>query len=211
MIKRIQQVFEVILEVFETTGLMVCLLLAAPLKFFKSLDKIYASVYYVQVLVPRGLFAPMLKAHLENKMGNHQQSANLLDQVAYILEECEEGEKLPNVSKVLCDIYCLLFGQHVLAGNLEEATLTVIRAHQHTGLERLPTTPGFDVKVAHVVKAGIAAGKLLEDGGLATLMVRQGDEPVVSNSNPNKRDLKVRKGKSKKNEDGATIIPFPKP
>ena len=42
-------------------------------------------------------------------------------------------------------------------------------------------------------------------------MVRQGDEPVVSNSNPNKRDLKVRKGKSKKNEDGATIIPFPKP
>ncbi|SME93964.1 hypothetical protein [Pseudobacteriovorax antillogorgiicola] len=208
MTNRLRQLFDAIMEILESLGLLICLLLSAPLRFFRGFDRVYACFYYVQVLVPRGLFAPMLRAHFEDKMGNHQQSANVLDQVAYILEEVESVERQPNVSRMLCDIYCLLFKQYVLAGNLEEATLTVIRAHQSTGLDRLPTTPGFDVRVAHVVKAGIAAGKLLEDGGLATLMVRQGDEPIVSKPT-NKRDLKVRK--AQKPKEGATIIPFPSP
>ena len=209
MTSRLKKLIDGTLEVLESLGLFICLVISAPLRFFRRFDRIYAGLYYIQVLVPRGLFAPMLRAHLEDKMGNHQQSANVLDQVAFVLEEEEEGEHLPNVSRMLCDIYCLLFKQHVLAGNLEEATLTVIRAHQHTGLDRLPTTPGFDVKVAHVVKAGIAAGKLLEDGGLATLMVRQGEDPVITTKSTDKRGHKVRK--TRKSEDGATIIPFPAP
>lgn len=206
MFDRIRLFGEIFLEVLESIGLLVCLILSAPLRFFRRMDRVYALAYKIQVLVPRGLVAPMLRSHLEYKMGNHQEAANILDQIAFVLEECEETESLPKVSKMLIDVYCTLFKQYVLAGNLEEATLTIIRAHQHTGLERLPTTPSFDVKVAHVVKAGIAAGKLLEDGGLATLMVKPGDEPVISATpKANKRDLKV----SKPKKDGATIIPFP--
>lgn len=202
----ISRFFSSILECLEALGLLLCLLLTPLLRVLRGFNRIYSFVYQVKVLVPRQLMAPVLRTHLEDKLGNHQQAANLLDQVAYCLESEEEGDTLPQVSRVLRDIYCRLFKQQLLAGNIESATLTVIRAHQHIGLQKLPSTPGFDVKTAHVVKAGIAAGKLLEDGGLATLMVRQGDEPVVSSTSPTKERGKP---KSKKSKDGATIIQFP--
>jgi hypothetical protein len=130
----------------------------------------------------------------------------MFDQVAHVLEGQECEYELHEV-RTLTSIYSLLFEQFVLSGNLEQATLVILRAHAQLGIERLPTTPNFDVKVAQVVKAGIAAGKLLEDGGLATLMVRQGDEPILSQ--PEKPKSKLRRNKNK--SSGATIIPFPQP
>jgi len=206
MSHKLGRCFQGILEVLEAFGLLICLLLSPVFGLFKSFDKAHKFWYQTKVFLPRGLFIPALRAHLEAKLGNHQQAANILDQVAYVLESEQGDDKISGVSRVLRDVYCGIFKLNILVGNLELATLTVIRAHQKIGLDRLPSTPGFDVKVAQVVKAGIAAGKLLEEGGLATLMVRHGDEPSLSKP----ENLKGKgKFKRQKNKDGATIIQCP--
>ena len=97
---------------------------------------------------------------------------------------------------------------YFLCGQREEAVLVVIRAHQNLGIDRLPSNPDLDLKTAHVVKAGIAASKLLEEGGLATLTVRQGEEPVVSRT-PQRTANKGWKPEVKKKNHSAIVIPFP--
>ena len=204
MLRRSKAVFNIVLEVLESIGLLICLCLAAPMGIFRRLDRVYAGFYYVKVLLPRNLFAPALRVHLDTKLGNYLQAANLLDQITSSLEHSFESGQENSVQRVLRDFYCLLLRLYVLSGHLEDGALTVIRAHEKIGVDRLPSSPRFDVKVAHVVKAGIAAGKLLEDGGLATLMVRQGEEPVLTSDKKTHKPRKVIK-----TDDGATIIPFP--
>ncbi len=209
MLNRSKALLDGFLEVLESLGLFICLVLAAPMGVFRRLDRLYAGFYYLIVLLPRNLIAPLIRVQLDSKIGNYLQAANLLDQITLVLEDSVESKKHINVNRILCDFYCMLFRLYVLSGNIEDAALTVIRAHQKIGMDKLPSTPNFDVKVAHVVKAGIAAGKLLEDGGLATLMVRTGEEQVLSKSSQYKKEYKSRK--VVETEDGAKIIPFPRP
>jgi hypothetical protein len=101
---------------------------------------------------------------------------------------------------------------YLLSGQVGQAVAVVIRAHKILGLDRLPSNPDLDIKAAHVIKAGLAATKMLEDGGLATLMVRQGEEPVLSRppfSAPTRTPRETPRPKPKKSDEGAVIIPFP--
>lgn len=210
MFNRTKALLDGCLEILESLGLLVYYVLSVPMGLFRRFDKLYACFYYIKVLLPRGLMAPFLRTQLDTKSRNYLQAANLLDQISIVLEVTLEDEKSQSLRRVLCDLYCLLFRSYVLAGNIEDAAITVIRAHQHLGIEKLPSTPHFDVKVAHVVKAGVAAGKLLDDGGLATLMVRPDEDPMLLKKSPRtKAGYKPRR--VKKTKEGTKIIPFPKP
>lgn len=180
----LQTSVDLVLEILESIGLVVCVVLASPLGFFRRLDRYFRYLSYMRHLALRGLFAPFLRSRLDYRMGNLQQAANILSHIAGSIEEHCQLQNSPNpaIRRMLGDIYSDLMQVYLLSGQLEDAALIVIRANQQLGLDRLPGNPSFDVKTAHVVKAGITAGKLLEDGGLATLMVKHGEEPVVSRS-----------------------------
>ncbi|RZA11099.1 MAG: hypothetical protein EOP10_33630 [Proteobacteria bacterium] len=203
---------KVFLEILESIGLLFCLLLAAPLRFFRRLDHFAQISEYAGFLIERGLFAALLRARLDYRLGNFQQSAVLLGPIVQQLEKLVHKDKNAplKVRRLLCTLYCDMQQLYFLCGQMEEAVLIVIRAHHNLGIDRLPSNPDLDLKTAHVVKAGIAASKLLEEGGLATLMVRQGEEPVVSRTPP-KPSAKGWKPQLKPRDrsPGAIIIPFP--
>lgn len=204
----------VALEILESLGLAICVILAGPLGFFRRLDRIAQYGSFVRYLMPRGLFAPYLRSRLDHRMGNLHQSANTLSQVVASLElEMVDGKLNRRSRIILKQMYGELMQTLLLSGHVEDAALIVVRAHQQLGIDRLPNNPSFDVKTAHVVKAGIAAGKLLEEGGLATMMVRPGEEPVVSQGPRRRRDSErfrqeFKGSKSTEKKEGK-VIPFP--
>ncbi len=217
--KFLKKALEIGLEILETVGLLICFIFASPLGFFRRLDRSFDAMLYAQYLIPRGLFAPLLRAQLDLKMGNLLQSANIQNQIIGILEA--ELERTDNESviagRILVRLYSDLMENYILSGRIEDASLIVIRAHQRLGVQALPCNPSFDVRTAHVVKAGIAAGKLLEDGGLATLMVKPGETPVVSSEgapqNRKKRSPlnKINDSNSASSSPKGKVIPFPVP
>ena len=200
---------KVFIEIVESLGLLLCLLLAAPLRFFRRLDHFMQITEYAGFLIERGLFAALLRARLDYRMGNFQQSTVLLAPIIEKLEAIVQRDKNAplKIRRLLCTLYCDLQQLYFLCGLMEDAIMVVIRAHQNLGIDRLPTSPDLDLKTAHVVKAGIAASKLLEEGGLATLMVRQGEEPVVSR--PQAPKSKAYKPDLNKRERSGIVIPFP--
>lgn len=216
---------KVALEILESIGLLLCLILAAPLRFFRRLDHVIQISEYAGFLIDRGLFAALLRARLDYRMGNFQQSVVLLGPIVQQLEKIVQQDKNAplKIRRLLCTLYCDMQQLYFLSGQMEEAVLVVIRAHLNLGIDRLPSNPDLDLKTSHVVKAGIAACKLLEEGGLATLMVRQGEEPVVSR-NPQKQNQKstthLNNGRGRNwkpdrlstkpsSDGGAIVIPFP--
>ncbi|MBC7534027.1 MAG: hypothetical protein H7318_20865 [Oligoflexus sp.] len=214
---------KVALEILESIGLLLCLILAAPLRFFRRLDHLIQISEYAGFLVERGLFAALLRARLDYRMGNFQQSVVLLGPIVQQLENIVQKDKNAplKIRRLLCTLYCDMQQLYFLCGQMEEAVLVVIRAHLNLGIDRLPSNPDLDLKTSHVVKAGIAASKLLKEGGLATLIVRQGEEPVISQT-PQKQktttNLNNGRGRNWKSDRtspkpssgrGAIVIPFP--
>lgn len=205
---------KVLIEVLESIGVGLCLILAAPLGFFKRLDHIFHLGDYAPYLIQRSMFATLLRARLDYKMGNYQQSAVLLGPIVQSLESIVHPDKPTplKLKRLLCTLYCDMQQLYLLSGQIEEAVALVIRAQQHLGIDRLPSNPDLDLKTAHVVKAGLAASKLLEEGGLATLLVRQGEEPIVSRppqKSPKSPLFQPLLPRRRKDEGMATIIPFP--
>lgn len=125
-------------------------------------------------------------------IGNFHQAINVVQTETHLLETIITNVSKPSLedSRKLCALYCDLQKLHFVCGQMEEAIILVIRAHRHLGIDRLPTNPALDLKTAHVIKAGLAAAKLLEDGGLATLMIRQGEEPEVYQTKKVKKIMK---------------------
>jgi hypothetical protein len=95
--------------------------------------------------------------------------------------------------------------------------LVVLRAKKTLDCDRLPELARLDAKTAHLVRAGLAAGRLLDGGGLATLYVKAADPAPVS-TNKSKHAAKTptitqRQGATARNQEGlrsSNIIPFPK-
>lgn len=210
---------KIMLEFLESLGLGICLVLAAPLSFFRRLDHLFQLADHAGYLMRQRLFAALLRARLDCRMGNYQQSVVLMGPIVQHLEHKIKSDKdkaLPlKLRRLLCMLYSDMQRLYLLSGQVEEAVQLVIRAQQNLGIDRLPSNPDLDIRTAHVIRAGLAASKLLEDGGLATLMVRQGEEPIVSRSpakDPRGKSAPRPQAQAMKSEGrGATIIEFPKP
>jgi hypothetical protein len=206
---------KIMLEFLESIGLGICLVLAAPLSFFRRLDHLFQLADHAGYLMRQRLFAALLRARLDYRMGNYQQSVVLLGPVVLHLEQkLKTGKALPlKLRRLLCLLYSDMQRLYLLSGQVEDAVQVVIRAQQNLGIDRLPSNPDLDIRTAHVIRAGLAASKLLEEGGLATLMVRQGEEPIVSRTpSSDQRNKSTSRPQAMKSEGrGAQIIEFPKP
>lgn len=194
-----------IMDVLEALGLLACLLLTGPFMLIRKLQSMSLLSDYVRFLVPRHLFGAAMRAWLDARLDNFERAAAVINHLVRLLEtETKTEEAKKRWGALLTELYSKLFRLYLMSGNIEAATLLMIRAHNHLGMINLPEYPDYDIRIAHVVKAGIAAGRLLDEGGLATLFMRQGAEPVVT---PQQRNI-VRRPTPK--GEGAKIIPFPR-
>ncbi len=158
-----------------------------------------------RVLLARGLFTRFVRAGIEWRLGNCGVAIAHLEGVAAALESaCRVRPQPRHIATVLQEVYVLQARLYLYSGHIEGALLLIVRACKVLGINRLPALPELDARTAHLVRASIAAGKLLDHECGATLVVKVAVlEPRAGRARPSHpRGRAAARGKAK-------IIPFP--
>lgn len=201
-------------------------LLLGPLAYLRGSAMPERSWNCLRVLLARGMFARYVRAAVEWRLGNFGFAAAQLEGIITMLEDsitmqqheveresgkepCEAASGKEHTHErsamVLQDLYTLLARMYLYSGHIDGALLLIVRVRKVLGIDRLPALPELDVKTAHLVRASVAAGKLLDGNSLATLVVKMGVlEPQESKS---KRQPPRRKQAAQRGD--AKVIPFP--
>jgi hypothetical protein len=202
------------LDGVESFFLSITLFIVSPLRFLQSFS-LGKAHRFIKVLTPQGLLSSFVRAMIDRQLGQADRAVAAFESIIGSLEDnMTEGKRLPRpLVFVLTELYAKLARIHLYYGHIDDAALAVIRASRSLGVERIKGVPDFDVRIAQIVRAGIAAGKLLEQGALTTFMLQQ---PVAKTGKP-KFDAGL---KSVDDEDRippppirkeAKVIPFPRP
>ncbi len=64
---------------------------------------------------------------------------------------------------------------HLMGGAVDEAMQTLVRARVALGVERLAAFPEIDFKAGQLVKAGLAAGRLIDGSGISAFLMTPSD------------------------------------
>jgi hypothetical protein len=197
------------------TFLLVYALLLGPLGILKGPLLIERVFVYVLAMGPQGLLSRFVRAAIDWRLGNFDAAISEVEVIIMCLETCEQPAAGRSRQRVLVDLYTLVTRAYLHVGRIDDAMLTVIRAKKSIGVERLPGLAELNSKTAHLIRAGLSAGRLLDGGGLATLFVKT--PPAVSAA-PSSAPSPVRKGASAgtkalivdgKTELGAKVLQFP--
>jgi hypothetical protein len=206
---------ELVTDFTESLLLFLCYIASFPLMILMSYESIGRGTRYVRFLLPEGFLAAFARAQLDAKFGNYERSAIIVNHIATQFEKTAKSKTKDKAFRAaMLDLYNFLLQLYFLGGHIEGASQVVVRAREFLGVAYLPQYPDFDFRTAQIVKAGIAAGRLLEDGGLATLFVKQGETPVVTGAtrkNQPAAPKKPRPAVHKTSRMNAKIIPFPHP
>jgi hypothetical protein len=160
-------------------------LVLGPLGFLRGTLSLGNIFWYVWVLSPQGLLSRLVKAAIDWRLGNFDAAVFQLEFLSSRVEKyLILNPKYRHAHTVLEDFYTLLVRSYLHGGHIDDAMMVVLRAKKHLGTDRLPSLARLDAKTAHLVRAGLAAGKLLDGGGLATLFVKSGPEPSLAKSPP---------------------------
>ena len=200
-----------VMDIIESIGVAVSILLVKPFMMVSRMDKWMCTWRRILALLPRGLLALVWRAHLEKLLGNSDDVAAILIGVINSLEEEYRGDRDDRCLKDLLSLYYTeLVRNFLVAGRLDDAAMMLIRAHGILGGAHLPDLPRLDIRTAHIIKAGVAAARLIEEGGgFATLTVDRNTTGLL------KKDLPLAKPEVSEGENavsnspGAKVLPFP--
>jgi len=202
-------------------------LIVGPLGVLRGPIAIERLVWYLWVLLPQGLMARSIRAAIDWRLGNFDAA---IAQIEGLVSANEEYYKARSTSRarrrVLEDFYTVLARAYLHAGHIDDAMLVVIRAKKCMAIDRLAGLAELDAKTAHLVRAGLAAGRLLDGSGLATMFVKS-TQPEPPPAGASRSGKPRRQGASRSEappapiadasaasasaDDGAKIIPFPVP
>ena len=196
-----------LMDLVESLGVAVSILLVRPLMIVSRMDKWMLTWRRIMVLLPRGLLALVWRAHLERLLGNSDDVAAIL---IGVINSLEEEYRFNNENRMVKDLLATYFTELVktflASGRLDDASMMLIRAHNILGGSHLPDLPRLDIRTAHIIKAGIAAARLLEEGGgFATLTVDRNQAGLF------KKDIPAHSGVDSMPlapSVGAKVLPF---
>jgi hypothetical protein len=212
---------------FDLVGAIVLALYAlilGPLGVLRGPIAFERSIWYLWVLLPQGLMARSVRAAIDWRLGNFDSAIAQLEGLVGSNEEYyKEGRDSRARRRVLEDLYTVLARAYLHAGHIDDAMLVIIRAKKSMAVERLGGLAELDAKTAHLVRAGLAAGRLLDGGGLATMFVksnqseqkpqkprdRQGASRADVPPPPVVKKRPATPTATTSGGDGAKIIPFP--
>lgn len=81
---------------------------------------------------------------------------------------------------LISHLYQRLARAYLSIGAFEDLSVTFMRAHKMIGLEKVAGIEHFDIRMAQIIKAALAAGKMLDQDGVATLLVRPPSRSTTS-------------------------------
>lgn len=193
-------------------------LLLGPLGVLRGPLALERTLWYGAILASQGLLMQSIRAALDWRLGNFEAAIAQLETIVARNEDYYKARVTsPYRKRVLEDLYVVLTRAYLHSGGIDEAMLVVIRAKKCMGIERLPGLAKIDAKTAHLVRAGLAAGRLLEGGGgLTTMFVKSGPQESKPAATPSQPPIR-RQGaqaaeppvKSERAKASAKIIPFP--
>lgn len=195
-------VFSMAFDIVGAILLAIYALIVGPLGVLRGPLAAERLFWYLWVLLPQGLMARSVRCAIDWRLGNFDAAITQLEGLVGSNEEFYRARQTSRTRRrVLEDLYTVLVRAYLHAGHIDDAMLVVIRAKKTAGLERLSGLAELDAKTAHLVRAGLAAGRLLDGSGLATMFVKSSKEerkaPVVPPGTP-----------SPEVTQGAKIIPF---
>ena len=160
-------------DILGATMLALYGIILGPLGVLRGPIVIERAVWYCWVLVPQGLMARSIRAAIDWRLGHFDSAIAQLEGLVGATEDYYRDRPHSRVRRrVLEDFYTALTRAYLHAGHIDDAMLVVIRAKKSMSIDRLPGLAELDAKTAHLVRAGLAAGRLLDGGGLATMFVK---------------------------------------
>ncbi len=221
-------VFAMTLDLLGALILALYAIIMGPLGVLRGPIAFERTVWYLWVLLPQGLMTRSIRAAIDWRLGNFDSAIAQLEGLVGANEEYYKDRPTSRARRrVLEDFYTVLARAYMHAGHIDDAMLVIIRAKKCMAIDRLAGLAELDAKTAHLVRAGLAAGRLLDGGGLATMFVKsnQAEPPQqVSPTTRRRQGAASRDGASKtpppppvpaakattSAEGGAKIIPFPR-
>lgn len=206
-------------DLVATSLLVIWGLILGPLGILRGTLYLGNVFWYIWILSPQGLLSRFMKAAIDWRLGNFDSAVFQLEYLVTRIENAfSRHPKSRPIRIVLEDFYTLLIRSYLHGGHIDDAMLVVLRAKKTLDCDRLPELARLDAKTAHLVRAGLAAGRLLDGGGLATLYVKAA-EPVLPKGDKGQNSQKkpttpYRQGataQDSKTENHTNIIPFPRP
>jgi hypothetical protein len=213
----IRKVFAICLDGIGAFLLAIYSLILGPLGVLRGPLVFERAFLYLWVLAPLGMMSRSMRMMIDWRIGNFDVAISLAEDLATKIEEAlDMSPRSHSKRRVLEDVYTLLARANMHCGRIDEAMVVVLRAKKKLGAERLPGLAELNAKTAHLVRAGLAAGRLLDGGGLATLFIKtpqaQNNTPASVGVAKKRQGASVNTGNEKDDENqGAVIIPFPHP
>lgn len=185
-------------------------LILGPLGILRGPLVIERLFLYLWVLVPIRALSRFVRAATDWRVGHFPLAIVQMDSI--ILQVLESYNARPTQSKrrVLIDMYTIQTRAYLHVGDIDKAMQVILQAQKTIGVNRLTGLADLDAKTAHLIRAGIAAGRMLDGGGMATMFVktdRNASAPVDSKSKSSSENKNENK-KGPKDKVGQ-IIPFP--
>jgi len=166
---------------------------------------------YLWVLVPIRALSRMVRAATDWRVGHFPLAIVQIDSIILQVLESYNAKATPSKRRVLIDLYTVLTRAYLHVGDIDKAMQIILLAQKSIGVNRLTGLADLDAKTAHLIRAGIAAGRMLEGGGMATMFVKtdkNGAAPIDSKLSKTQTDEKNDNKKGSKEKVGQ-IIPFP--
>jgi tetratricopeptide (TPR) repeat protein len=171
------------LDLVETLVVAVSILFSKPFMLVAYMERFFKAASRMLKLFPRGLGALVLRSQFAYTLGNYDRAGAILFGVIKSLEEeIKESEpKMVSLRELLAHLYGTLVRIYLQNGRLDDAAHALIRACKSLGVDYLPDLQRLDLRTAQIIKAGMAAARLLDEGGFATLTV---DRPAAQQPAP---------------------------
>lgn len=116
-------------------------------------------------------------------------------------------EQLTELAPIIA-VYANLALCYLKMGSVEGACQVVVRAHNKLGIPSLPTLHDLDHQASQIVLASLAACRILDNGGSATVVVKEGTPPL---NQADTRSHSARQNLRKSAKAESNVIPFPSP
>ena len=192
-------------------------LIVGPLGFLRGPLVLERALWYLRVFIPMGLMTKAIRVAIDWRLGQFDAAiAQAEDMVSIVENDFLENSQSQVRRKVLADLYTILARAYMHTGHIDEAMHVILRAKKSLGTDRLVGLVELDAKTAHLVRAGLAAGRLLDGGGLATMFIKTDSKSDQFNNDQHKnhsskqtKETDEKNNKQQSKDQGAKIIPFP--
>ena len=175
-------------------------LLFSPLTVLRGADRM---VGYIRLLLPKALLATGVRAVMDWQFGNLDRSVSQMEAILSYFEPDPTDKTNQNLQqrKLVEELYSAIAHAYIRSGHIDDAMVVLIRANSSLGIRRLRGLGELDARTAHIIRASIATGKLLDDNSTASLTISSkpsSKPPTKERTTSNKRAGATKENTSKK-------------